>query len=145
MSRSVNIPIRRPCLTTGKSAQADTPIRPLPDQPEKVTVIDPTHPLFRREFALVATTGSAVNGHAHVVYRGDALLKLPIRATSLSAASPRLPASKLSPAAIRDLIRLSLQAQANRPAIIESSAIEPVEDDVEPAPLSSHRGMEGEP
>ena len=129
-------------MRTGfKSAQADTPIRPLPDQPEKITVTDPAHPLFRREFTLVATTGSAVNGHAHVVYHGDVLLKLPIRATSLTPASPHVPASKLSPAAIRDLIRLSLQAQANRPAIIGSSAIEPVEDDVEPAPLSSHRGM----
>jgi hypothetical protein len=133
-------------MRTGfKSAQADTPIRPLPDQPEKITVTDPAHPLFRREFTLVATTGSAVNGHAHVVYHGDVLLKLPIRATSLTPASPHVPASKLSPAAIRDLIRLSLWLQANPPAIIEPLVVEPAEDGAELAPLSWHRGMEGKP
>lgn len=131
--------------TGSKSTQADTPIRPSHDQPETVTVTDPTHPLFRRGFILVATTGSAVNGHAHVVYRGDIVLKLPIRATSLSAASPCLPVSKLSAAAIRDLIHLSLRGQANRPAIIESSAAGPVENDAEPVSLTSHRGPGGEP
>jgi hypothetical protein len=101
--------------------------------------------LFRREFAVVATTGSAVNGHAHVVHCGDVLLKLPIRTTSLSAALPCLPVSKLSSVAIRDLIHLSLRGQANRPAIIESPIAEPVENDAGSASLTSHRGTAGEP
>jgi hypothetical protein len=101
--------------------------------------------LFRRQFALATTTGSAVSGHAHVVYRDDVLLKLPISATSLSPASPCLPTSKLSLAAIRDLIRLSLPGQTSRPAIVETPTVERVEDDAEPASATSRRAMGGEP
>jgi hypothetical protein len=79
------------------------------------------------------------------VYRGDVLLKFPLRTTSLSPALPCLPASKLSAAAIRDLIRLSLRGQANWPAIIETPAAESVEDDTAPASLTSHRGTGGAP
>ncbi|WP_250265995.1 hypothetical protein [Rhodovastum atsumiense] len=128
-----------------KSAQADTPICLVRDQLEKVTVTDPTHPLFRQEFVLATTTGSAVSGHAHVVYRGDVLLKLPIRATNLSPASPSLPTSRLSLEAIRDLIRLALQRETSPPAIIETPVAKQVENDAEPASETSLRATGEKP
>jgi hypothetical protein len=127
------------------SPQADTPIRPVCDQPERVTVTDPAHPLFRREFALAATTGPAVSGHALVVYRGDVLLRLPIRATSLCPASPRPPSSKLSLGAIRDLVCLaSREGRTGRLPTVEAPAAEWAEDSAEPAPATSPRATGGE-
>jgi hypothetical protein len=116
------------------------------DQPERVTVTDPAHPLFRREFVLVAVRGSPITGQAVVVRRGDLLLKLSIQATSLCAASPRLPASKLSLLAIRDLVRLGCPvAQANRVPILETSPAAAVGDGAEAQQLTSRRESGGEP
>lgn len=115
------------------------------DQPERVTVTDPAHPLFRREFALAAATGPAASGHALVVYRGDVLLRLPIRATSLVPASPRPPSSKLSLEAIRDLVRLASRGgRTGRHPAVEAPAAEWVEDAAEPAPVTSPRATGGE-
>ena len=116
------------------------------DQRERVTVTDPAHPLFRREFVLAATTGSVAGGHALVVYRGDVLLKVPIRATSLAPAPSCPPSSKLSLEAIRDLVRLaSHHGQASRPATVEAPAAARAGDDAEPASASSRRAAGGEP
>jgi hypothetical protein len=96
--------------------------------------------LFQREFILASIRGSAMNGQAVVVYRGDIVLRLPIRATNLCPESPRLPASKLSFQAIRDLIRLAAPGERTSPvAIGENPAVEPVEDAADAAPVSSHR------
>ena len=46
-------------------------------------------------------------GHAYVDDHGRAVLRIPIRATSLHPAVPDLPTSKLSLEAIRDLVRLA--------------------------------------
>ena len=116
------------------------------DQPEQVTVTDPAHPLFRREFVLVAVRGSPITGHAVVVHRGDVLLKLSIRATSLCAAPPRLPSSKLSLPAIRDLVRLGCPAgRASSALILETSPIAPLGDGAEAQQLTSRRESGGEP
>jgi len=116
------------------------------DQPERVTVTDPTHPLYPREFILAATTGSALGGHALVVYRGDVVLKLPLRATSLCLASPRPAPSKLSLAAIRDLVRLAFAGARTSPAaVVEPPTVERVEDDVEAPPVTSPQTTGGEP
>jgi hypothetical protein len=133
-------------LRRRKSARVDTPVSPTLDQRERVTVTDPAHPLFRREFVLAATTGSVAGGHALVVYRGDVLLKVPIRATSLAPAASRPPSSKLSLEAIRDLVRLAVhQGQTSRPAIAEAPAAARTGDDAEPALASSRRATGGEP
>jgi hypothetical protein len=85
--------------------------------------------LFRREFALAAIRGSVVNGQAVVVYRGDVVLRLPIRATSLYPEPPRLPTSKLSLQAIRDLVRLAVPGGRASPAAIgETPAAEQAGD-----------------
>jgi len=46
-------------------------------------------------------------GHAYVDDHGRAVLRIPIRATSLRPAVPDLPTSKLSLEAIRELVRLA--------------------------------------
>jgi hypothetical protein len=117
----------------------------LRDQPEKVTVTDPAHPLFRREFTLAATTGSAVNGHALVVYRDDVVLRLPIRATNLYPASPRPPSSKLSLAAIRELVRLAVSGPTAGAAFVETPSVERVEGNAEIASPTSGQTTGGKP
>jgi hypothetical protein len=129
-----------------KSPQADTAICSLRDQPERITVTDPAHPLFRRELVLAAIRGSVVNGHAVVVYRGDVVLRLPIRATSLCPASPCPPASKLSLQAIRDLVRLAVPGERTIPtAVGEAPVAHQVGEDADAASLTSRRATGGEP
>ena len=128
------------CERRAKSAQGDTPNRLSRDQPEKVTVTDPAHPLFRREFVLAAIRGSVVNGQAVVVYRGDVVLRVPIRATSLDPDTPPLPTSKLSLAAIRDLVRLAVPGErTDLGAIGQTSAAAQVGDAADAASLASQR------
>lgn len=129
-----------------KSGQDDTPVRLVCDQPERVTVTDPTHPLFRGEFILAATTGSVVSGHALVVYRDDILLKLPIGATSLCPTSPHAPSSKLSLVAIRDLLRLAWPEGRTRRAVVdEAPSVTWTEDAAAAMPVTSPRTTGGEP
>ena len=126
--------------TASKSTQGDTPNRLSRDQPEKVTVTDPAHPLFRREFVLAAIRGSVVNGQAVVVYRGDVVLRVPIRATSLDPDTPPLPTSKLSLAAIRDLVRLAVpRERTDLGAIGQTSAAAQVRDAADAASLALQR------
>ena len=129
-----------------KTTQADTPDRLLHVQPERVTITDPAHPLFRREFVLAAIRGSVVNGHAVVVYRGDTLLRVPVSATDLSPASPRQPASKLSLQAIRDLVRLAAPGSCAVPAeVVDIPAVVQVGCEGGVAPPASPLAREGEP
>ena len=123
-----------------KTTQADTPDGLLHTGPEKVTVTDPAHPLFRREFVLAAIRGSVVNGQAVIVCRGDVMLRVPIRATNLHPASPHLPTSKLSLEAIRDLVRLAMPGErTSLTAIGEAPAAEQTSDAGDSAPLTSQR------
>ena len=78
--------------------------------PDRITVTDPTHPLYGREFDLVPITGPiTARALAHVAYAGTAVLKISVAATSLHPALPGPPRSKLSLDAIRTLLRLSAQ------------------------------------
>jgi hypothetical protein len=120
------------------STQGDTPDGLLQKQPERVTVTDPAHPLFRREFVLAAIRGSVANGHAIVVFRGDTLVRVPVSATNLHSDLPRQPTSKLSLQAIRDLVRLV--ASGERPTlaeIVEPPAVEQVGDGAGMTPPAS--------
>ena len=117
----------------------------LQTQPERVTVTDPAHPLFRREFVLVAIRGSVVNGHAVVVYRGDTLVRVPVSATDLYPDLPRPPTSKLSLQAIRDLVRLAASGERTIPAVIVGPpTVEQVGDGAGVTPASQH-ATGGEP
>jgi hypothetical protein len=81
-----------------------------------------------------------VNGYAMVVYHGDVLLRLPVKATSLCPASPCPPTSKLSLQAIRDLLRLTVCGEQAIPtAVGEAPVAYHVGDDVEAASGSLSR------
>jgi hypothetical protein len=81
-----------------------------------------------------------VNGQAVVVYRGDVVLRVPIRATSLDPDTPPLPTSKLSLAAIRDLVRLAVSGErTDLGAIGQTSAAAQVGDAADAASLASQR------
>jgi hypothetical protein len=118
----------------------------LQTQPERVTVTDPAHPLFRCEFVLAAIRGSVVNGHAVVVYRGDTLVRVPVSATDLYPDLPRPPASKLSLQAIRDLVRLAASGERTIPAVIVGPpTVEQVADGAGVSPPASPHATGGEP
>src|SRR3954452_15697489 len=86
----------------------DTPIRPQNARFEQITITDPAHPLYGRTFPLVSVSGSQHGtGHAYVDDHGRAVLRIPIKVTSLRLAVPDLPTSKLSLEAIRELVRLA--------------------------------------
>jgi hypothetical protein len=59
---------------------------------EQATVTDSTHPLYGRTFTVVAPASTVgASGQVTVAYRDDILLKIPVVATSLHPAFPRLP------------------------------------------------------
>lgn len=80
-----------------------------------VEVVDPTHPLFGRRFPLASYSSTLTGpGFVWVLYRGDTRLRLPLAATNLAAARAAtvgepLGSTKLTPAAIRDLLALATQ------------------------------------
>jgi len=128
------------------STQGDTPDGLLQKQPERVTVTDPAHPLFRREFVLAAIRGSVANGHAIVVFRGDTLVRVPVSATNLHSDLPRQPTSKLSLQAIRDLVRLAASGGPTIPAVIVGPpTVGPVGDGAGVTPPASQHATGGEP
>ena len=86
----------------------DTPIRQQNAWSEQIRITDPAHPLYGRTFPLVSVSGSQHGtGHAYVDDHGRAVLRIPIKVTSLRPAVPDLPTSKLSLEAIRELVRLA--------------------------------------
>src|SRR3954471_18952416 len=104
----------------------DTPIRPQNARFEQITITDPAHPLYGRSFPLVSVSGSQHGtGHAYVDDHGRAMLRIPIRATSLRPAVPDLPTSKLSLEAIRKLVRLAASHEKGIRRLIPPNAASP--------------------
>jgi len=76
----------------------------------RVTITDPAHPLYGRRLRVVLIPRSAgTMGHVFLAGPGDTALRIPIAATSLQPVPVR-PSSKLSLAAIRDLLRVAARA-----------------------------------
>ncbi len=77
----------------------------------EVEVTDPTHPLFGRRFPLASTSSTLTGpGYAWVVYRDSMQLRIPLAATNLGAALPRVP-TKLTLEAIEDLLALAGESE----------------------------------
>jgi hypothetical protein len=86
----------------------DTAIRLIDVPPDRVTITDPAHPLYGRQFDLIPATGpTTARALARVAYSATVVLKIPVAATNLHPAPPALPRSKLSLDGIRDLLRLT--------------------------------------
>lgn len=123
----------------------NAPIRFGDDQ--RITVADPTHPLYGRDFILAGRpSGADPYRQLLVVYRDDVFLKIPISATNLYPSAPDLPLAKLSTTSVRDFIRLVCSAKAQAP---QSSFDIPEHDSLTSeteSPLSDpHGSLEGEP
>ena len=70
-------------------------------------VTDPAHPLFGRTFQVLSVSrGTSDSSHVFVGYRDGIVLRIPRRATSLSALGQDTPYSKLCVAAVRELLSL---------------------------------------
>ena len=127
------------------STHHNAPIRFGDDQ--WITVTDPTHPLYGRDFILAAGV-NCVGPHRQllVVYRDDVFLKIPISATNLYPSAPPLPSSKLSAASIRDFIRLVNSAKTQEPrSAVDKPDHDRLTSETE-SPLSkSHGSLDGEP
>ncbi len=90
---------------------------PVPTDLPEIEVTDPTHPLFGRRFPVVSRTSSPLSpGYVLVAYRQYMLLRIPVRATSLS---PSLPVhrTKLTLEAVRDLVTLATQCEVLCPPV----------------------------
>ena len=68
---------------------------------------DPTHPLYGRRFPVLSISHPPQRpGHVIVAYRGFMRLRLPVQATSLTAANGRLLRTTITRAALLDLLAL---------------------------------------
>jgi hypothetical protein len=79
-------------------------------------VTDPTHALFGRRFqALSISHPPGRPGHVLVAYRHGARLRIPVLATNLAPSAPALPRTKLTRAALLDLLSLVKECEASCP------------------------------
>jgi hypothetical protein len=81
-----------------------------------VEVIDPTHPLYGRRFAVHSITHpSHGHGHVFVVYRDHVRLRLPLAATNLAPCPRPTHFAKFTPASIRQFLRLVQECDTSCP------------------------------
>jgi hypothetical protein len=90
------------------SYQHDTPCSNLEfDTASTVEVVDPTHPLYGRQFPLLRSSTTLTGpGFVWVVYRDFMQLRLPLAATNLAPAFPQV-RTTFSEQAIVDLLTLA--------------------------------------
>lgn len=84
-------------------------------------MIDPTHPLFGREFSVVSITQKTNEGDVLVRYRDHLLLRIPIAATTLSAMAATSIVAKLNFAVIVDFLAAAKECEAICSAIQKNS------------------------
>ena len=71
-----------------------------------VEVIDPTHPLFGRMFPLISFSSHPDAQYVLVRYQEYMALRIPLLATNLTSAQPKVP-TRLTFAAIQELISVA--------------------------------------
>ncbi len=77
---------------------------------------DPTHPLFGRRFQVLSITRPPGRpGHLLVAYRHGGCLRIPVLATSLALSNAALPRTKLTRAALLDLLSLVKEGEGSCP------------------------------
>jgi hypothetical protein len=81
-----------------------------------ITVVDPTHPLSGRRFLIHRLCHARHGeGFVEVLYREAIRLRIPLTATDRAASPPALPRTKLTLAAVRELIALVKECRASCP------------------------------
>ena len=77
---------------------------------------DPTHPLFGQRFQVLSISRPPGRpGHLFVAYRHGVRLRIPVLATDLSPRAPTRPRTKLTRAALLDLLSLVKECEAPCP------------------------------
>src|SRR4051812_41508604 len=101
--------------TPSTTAQHDAPIQDeSPGDLEEVEVTDPTHPLFGRRFQVLSITRPPGRpGHVLVAYLHGARLRIPVLATNLASTAPALVLTKLTRAALLDLLSLVKECEGS--------------------------------
>ncbi|WP_210160851.1 hypothetical protein, partial [Sinorhizobium fredii] len=113
---------------------------------QRITVTDPTHPLYGRDFILAGgPSGAGPYRQLLVVYSDDVFLKIPVSATNLYPSAPGMPSAKLSTTSVRDFIRLANCARAQAPqSSVDMAEHDSLTSETE-SPLSKpHGSLEGE-
>jgi hypothetical protein len=90
------------------SPQVNTPFKnPVDEKLNEIEIVDPTHPLFGRRFALLSPAATPPRSETILVnYREAMALRIPISATNLAFTQPPRPC-KLTFASISDLLALA--------------------------------------
>ena len=103
-------------------SQLDTPFHnPREEEVTEVEVTDPTHALFGQRFPLLSLSAPSARVERVLVgFRGHMALRIPVGATNLAPARP-CPRSKLTLAAITELISLAEQCEVLCPSNREKS------------------------
>jgi len=79
-------------------------------------VTDPTHPLYGRRFRVLSISHPPQRpGHVVVAYRDFMRLRLPVLATSLASTQPAALRTKLTRAALLDLLALLKECEGSCP------------------------------
>lgn len=91
------------------SHQLNTPLKnPSPEEWAEIEVIDPTHPLFGRHFAVLSISSPQQGSrHVFVEYRDYVVLRIPLEVTTLAPSRPTAPRTKLTSEAVTELIVLA--------------------------------------
>jgi hypothetical protein len=96
--------------------QHDAPFKNPPADLEEVEVTDPTHPLFGRRFPILSISHPPhYPGHVFVAYREGVCLRIAVAATNLGLARSSRPCTKLTRAALLDLLCLVKECAASCP------------------------------
>jgi hypothetical protein len=79
-------------------------------------VTDPAHPLFGQRFQVLSITRPPGRpGHVFVAYQHGTRLRIPVLATDLAPGAPARPRTKLTRAALLDLLALVKECEAPCP------------------------------
>jgi hypothetical protein len=79
-------------------------------------VTDPTHPLFGRRFRVISISHPPHRpGHVVVAYREGMRLRIPVLSTDLALGNASLPRTKLTRAALLDLLSLVKECEDSCP------------------------------
>lgn len=91
-------------LTAPTTTQLNIPFHnPIEEEETLVEIIDPTHPLFGRTFPLISFSSQPDAQYILVRYQEYMALRIPLLATNLISAQPKVP-TRLTFTAIQELI-----------------------------------------
>lgn len=85
-----------------------------PGKDDKVIVVDPSHPLFGREFPISYLTRHPTDGRRYVLaeFKDGLALRIPVASTNFGYFKPDMIVTKLTLEAIEELLRAAHECEA---------------------------------